>query len=187
LALSFLFAGCATVGSKRNSELAVGIVVFTGTKYPSYESGRVTLNGTHTKNISITLINLETEKKYTLKSSEKGLFYAKGLPAGIYLVSRLRIELAGEHIKIADTWNSSQTGEPLFEITAGKVNNMGQILWKSEYNSGADVRLSAQHAAVRTEFRRAFSNSEFNRKTWVNCISFWRRFTTRRAGKSVGG
>ena len=140
-----------------------------------------TLNGSHTSGITVTLTNRDSKQVYTKAVDPSGIANFVGLPEGHYWLSRLAIKLVDSRMNFTFVTNWG-THLHSFEVVAGKVNNLGQIVWKLAYTgnsygkSGGGTNISTSASMIpgggyedsQAYFKKSYPKTAWNDSEWVN-------------------
>ena len=146
--LSIQLAGCSTgFPLEPNEETRLLVVGQARLEASNFVNRDMSINGTHTNGIQLTIKNMNTGSAEVLQSSgESGLFYFKGTPGHRYQIKRVFFEEYGTGYArsfLDEAFEESQFQVPgLMDEEGGvtpRVLSLGTLIWKADGLKGSEL------------------------------------------------
>ena len=158
--LVMIVSACAVVPvpDRSSSTMVIGMVKAEEVSANSQDGGGLFdfTSGT----VRLTIENIRTHEKHTLKSNKNGFFFTDTIPTGRYTLKITCPKQPESDQRLAMNQNSNPTIR-YFCIVAGKVNNLGTIAWQSDGEKWNGYRLNAGYLEVVSEFRNLDSRGKW--------------------------
>lgn len=163
---SFFFFGCATTFPLEPDQytrfLVIGQARLEASNFVNLD---VSINGTHTNGIQLTIKNMNTGAAEVVQSSgESGLFYFKGTPGHRYQIKRMFFEEYGSGYArsfLDEAFEESQFQLPFKMDEEGNVPStvlsLGSLIWKADGLEGS--QLIQKHSVLVWEENREETSS----------------------------
>jgi len=154
--------GCAVIptSTEKKPTLLVGTCVYTGSGHVSRNG--LSLDGTTTSGIEVTMINIATHEVFRFSPGKNGLFHVN-LPEGKYMIGRFYIKKERSTGAMVAT---SYPAKIVLEIEKNKVNNVGTINWHDP-NWKSSVIQTDNAQEIKDEFVKQYPKSNWNQKEWI--------------------
>lgn len=167
LTIALVLTGCAKIAEPDGPDdsLLIGAITLEAKGFK--EKSDMRIDGEHSRNITITLRNLETEEDYLVKVVGSGLFWSNKIPKGVYYIRGYSFVLERDNFKY--TLNSGPPFLVTLAIEPGKVTNLGALLWYTD-----DLRDENELKQVKNpeEFRKMllteFPDSAWHKREWIS-------------------
>ena len=162
--ISCIVIGCASIpkANEKNQTLIVGQIALEAKNWPIPYAY---VNGTYKTGIEITIENIESGKKYSVKSQNNGLFYLNNIPNGNYRISRLHLNKPSWKVQRGLRWDPRRQ----FKVIEGYVNNFGQLNWYCTRNN-TTFYYNKEYEEVRNIFQEKYKSTNWNEKDWLDTL-----------------
>jgi len=184
--ISFLLiGGCATTSritepTSPDSALLIGRIKLTCTEFPKTWN----INGDHPNGVVVYLANVSTKEIIKVRSrGSDGLFYLIDLDVDKYVIVAFSFQSGGSRHTVNLGFETKDVR--YFEIKRNFVNNLGDIKWRSKYETkvgtewskaGSTTTFSVKDSynylgnydEVKSWFEETYPESDWNNKNWIN-------------------
>jgi len=175
ITLSFIpliFSGCSTgFPLEPNEQTQLLVVGQARLEASNFVNRDMSINGTHTNGIQITIKNMNTgSAEVLLSSGETGLFYFKGTPGHRYQIKRVFFEEYGAGYArsfLDEAFEESQFQLPSLTNQEGRVTprvlTLGTLIWNADGLKGS--QLVQKHTVLVWENDGSSTDSDRNRSS----------------------
>lgn len=125
-----------------------------------------TLNVKREAGIGLTFHHREKDQQHHVASKSGGIFYKTRLEPGTYSLAKLEIKATSDY-GYRTMWVTLNL--PPFQVEAGKVVNLGALLWTVDGTSSR-IRQEAPPEALRDFLASQFPESAWLSREWVDVV-----------------
>lgn len=171
LLIAFLSAGCATLPepSATIQNLLVGEIAIEVKNYDVKLDNRISINGTNTDGITLSITNYQSKATTKIKSDKLGFFYSTDLPAGNYYISNIILERTALTGSGTTSFNISinPSADTLFVLKPKSVTNIGKIVWEADAKRNNTVLPKENYNNVKSRLAARYPETKWLSENWV--------------------
>jgi len=165
-----VFSSCATTKFSKEPDESITTLLVGQIRLETYGIPiGYELKGPYTSPIQIYLENMSTGEIAKLESKgSEGFFSMINPSAKSYRIQKIYLKAFGENYYAEFEFIISS--EVILNINEGKVNNLGLIEWKYDYNYKRQYADNLNYEKTKIWFEEKYPESVWNKKEWVNII-----------------
>ena len=172
--LGAILSGCSGVPmpDRSSSTMVIGMVEVEGVG--DHGKGEAMATDLTEGYVRVTIENSRTRQERILKSNHNGFFYTDTLPTGRYALKAFYLKQREGYQSVTINPQAGRESQ-YFCVSAGKINNLGTIVWGRLAENQSDYRLNSDYGEVESQFRNLDSGGR-----WRNVPVTEVRHTTKR-------
>ncbi len=158
--LGMVLSGCSSVPmpDRSSSTMVIGMVELKGVEdHGKGDAEVLDLAGGY---VRVTIENSRTRQERILKSDHNGFFFTDTLPTGRYALKSFYLKQREGYQSVTINPEAGRESQ-YFCVSAGKINNLGMIVWEKGAENQSDYRLNMGYAEVESQFRNLDSGGRW--------------------------
>lgn len=157
LLLGAVLSACSSVPmpDRSSSTMVIGMVGL-----GDHGEGGVVVPDLREGYVRVTIENSRTRQESTLKSDHNGFFFTDTLPTGRYDLKSFYLKQREGYQSVTINPQAGRESQ-YFCVSAGKINNLGTIVWRRVAANESEYRLNAGYGEVESQFRNLDSGGRW--------------------------
>lgn len=149
--------------------LLVGEITIDVKNYDVKLDNRISINGTNTEGITLSITNYQSKITTKIKSDKQGFFYSTDLPAGNYYISNILLERTALTSSGTTSFHISinPSAETLFVLKPKSVTNIGKIVWEADAKKNNNVSPKENYNNVKSRLASLYPETKWLSENWI--------------------